>query len=463
MRVQGSGFRVPDGRGHVKYSVLSTKYSVLLVMPVLAANFASLIGCGHPAVAQAPPAKGSLEVVVVGKPMRKTLTLTTTQPARIEALEQAPIFSKIAAYVGQVQADYGDEVQKGQTLLTLVAPELDAALAQKKALLEKANAGLVQAEAGAKAAEAAVITAQSRVAQAEAGIDRANTDIARWRSENARIGQLVSSGSVNRQIADETQQKLGAAEAALKEALAAIEAAKAETNQSQAEAAKAAADVTAAKAEIRVAEQNVKQAEAEHSYLTITAPFAGVVTDRGVDPGHFVQPGGAARRPLFVIARNDKLRVFIAVPESDAAYVDIGDPVTIDLPAFRGAEVKGQVTRTAFALDVNSRSLDTMVDLDNPDRRLRPGMYATARITLQEQKDVLTLPAAAVVRQGKEAFCYRFVNGKASKTPIEVGIKVADEFEVVRGIGEGDAVILNKAASLKDGQAVEELKIPAKK
>lgn len=430
---------------------------------IAAALIFSLTGCDHPAAAQAPVSKSGLEVVVVGKPVRKTLTLVTTQPARIQALEQTPIHSRVAAYVGEVLVDYGDEVRKGQTLLKLVAPELDAALAQKKALVEKSEAGLIQAEAGLKAAESAVVTARSHIKQAEAGIDRAQTDVARWRSEHQRIGELVASGSVNRQLADETRQKLGAAEAALKEAQASIEAAKAEASQTEANAAKAAADVTAAKADIRVAFQNLKQAEAEYSYLTITAPFDGTVTSRVVDPGHLVQPGGTAQQPLFVIARNDKLRVFIAVPESDASYVDVGDRVALDLPAFRGAEITAKVTRTGFAFDPNSRSLDTIIDLENPERRLRPGMYATARITLQEQKHVLSLPAASVVRQGKEALCYRLIEGKAIKTPIELGVKVGDEFEVVRGVSEGDAVILNKATSLKDGQLVEELKVTAKK
>lgn len=417
----------------------------------------------QPAAAQAPAGKGALEVVLVGKPARKTLALTTTQPARIAPLEQTPIHSKTAAYVGQVLVDYGDPVKQGQTLLQLTAPELEAALAQRTALLAKAKAGLVQAEAGQRASEAAVLTAQSRIVQAEAGIDHANTDIARWRSENARIRQLVTSGSINRQLADETQQKLGASEAALKAAHAAIEAAKAAANQAQAEAARAAADVAAAKAEILVAEQNMQQAKVELSYLTITAPFAGVIVHRDVDPGHFVQPAGSDTQPLLVLARIDKLRVFIAVPENDAAFVDVGDPVTLDLNAFRGSEIPGKVTRTGIALDPGSRSLTAIVDLDNNEGRLRPGMYATARIGLQEQKDALVLPAAAVVRQGKEAFCYRYLNGKATKTPLQVGIKVADEFEVVSGITENAPVILNKAASLKDGQAVEELKAPAKK
>jgi HlyD family secretion protein len=469
-RVQGSGFGV-RGSARNKYSVLCMLYFVLSPQFSVFATLAicslllllTFAGCGSPATAQPQPSgSGALEVVMAGKPTRKSLTLTTTQPARIEALEQTPVHSKIAAYVGQVLVDYGDQVKQGQPLLKLLAPELDAGVAQKKALLEQARAGLVQAEAGAKAAEAAVVTAQAKVTQAEAGIDRAQTDIARWRSEFTRIRQLATSGSVNRQMVDETQQKLGAAEASLKEAAAAIEAAKAGVLQSQAEAAKAASDVTAAQAHIRVAEANVAQAAAEHSYLTVLAPFDGVVTLRRVDPGHFVQPAGAGSPPLLVVARSDKMRIFVAVPESDAAYVDVDDPVSVEVQSLRGAALSGKVTRTGFSLDPSSRSLETIIDLDNADGRLRPGLFATVKITLQEQQDALTLPSAAVVRQDKAAFCYRLIGGKAAKTPIQLGIKVADDFEIASGLAASETVILNKAGALRDGQAVEQLKPAAK-
>ncbi|MBW8885537.1 MAG: efflux RND transporter periplasmic adaptor subunit [Planctomycetia bacterium] len=341
---------------------------------------------------------------MAGKPTRKTLTLTTTQPARVEALEQTPVHSKLAAYVGEVLVDYGDQVKKDQPLLKLVAPELDADLVQKQALLEQARAGLLQAEAGSKAAEAAITTATAKAVQAEAGID---------------------------------------AEASLKDATAAIDAAKALVAQAQAEAAKAASDVTSAKAHIRVAQANLARSEAEHSYLTMRAPFDGIVTLRRVDLGHFVQPAASGSAPLLVVVRSDKMRVFVAVPESEAAYVDVGDPVTIESPTLGGAELKGKVTRTSAALDTVNRSLETIIDLDNSDGRLRSGLYATAKIT-------------------KEAHCYRLISGKAAKTPIQLGIKVADEFEVTSGISDNDTVILNKAASLKDGQAVEQLKPTAK-
>ena len=137
--------------------------------------------------------------------------------------------------------------------------------------------------------------------------------------------------------------------------------------------------------------------------------------------------------------------------------------MTLEVQSLRGAEIQGQVTRTGFALDEGSRSLETIIDLDNADGRLRPGLFATAKITLQEQKDALTLPAAAVVRQGKEAFCYRLIGGKATKTPIQLGIKVADEWEIAAGLSERDLVILNKAAALKDGQPALRLQAEAKK
>jgi RND family efflux transporter MFP subunit len=417
----------------------------------------------HAAGALSQPPAGSLEVVLTGKATRKTLALVTTQPARIEALEQAPIHSKVAAYVGEVLVDFGDRVKKDQPLVKLVAPEVDAEVTQKRALLEQVRAQLLQAEAGAKAADAAVTTANAKAAQTEAASERAKSDLVRWQSEFSRIGQLATSGSVNRQLADETQQKFGAAEASLKEAFAAITAAKAMAAQAQAEAAKSASDVTAAGAHVRVAEANLAQSAAMQGYLTIKAPFDGVVTSRRVDPGHFVQPAMSGAAPLLIVARSDKMRVFVAVPEMESAYVDLTDPVTIEVQSLRGAEFKGTVTRTSFALDADNRSLNTIIDIDNRDGRLRPGLYATAKILLQEQKDALTLPSAAVVRQGKEAFCYRLSGAKAAKTPIQLGIKVGDDFEVAGGLRDGDTVILNKAASLKDGQPVEVLKAEAKK
>jgi HlyD family secretion protein len=454
-RVQGAGFRVQD--------VLRTEYLVLGLL----LSIACFAGCGragdgsgadNPPVTHVKETGGSLEVVTAGPPVRKSLTLFTVQPARVEPIEQTPLQSKVAAYVAEVTADFGDRVEKDQPLVKLTAPELDAEVVQKKALLAQTRAELAQAESGVKAAQAAVATAEVRVKESQAVVDRSQADVRLRQLEFARAEQLAASGSLNQQLVDEAQQKLSAAEASVAESLASAQSVKALVAQAAAEADRAKADVEAARSRVNVATANIEQVEAMRTYLTLKAPFMGIVTERRVDPGHFVQPASADSQPLLVVARTDKMRVIVPVPESEASYVDIGDPVAIEIPSLRNAEFTGQVTRTSLSLGAGSRALDVIIDLDNADGRLRPGMYATARVTLQEQKDVLTLPGAAVVRQGKDAFCYRLVEGKATKSPLQLGFRVGDDFEIASGLSDSDTVILNKAAALKDGQAVEATK-----
>jgi RND family efflux transporter MFP subunit len=437
---------------------------------VIAGGLALLVGCGpavnaehaaQPAITLVSQEGGSLEVVMAGTPARKSLALVTTEPARIEAIEQTPIHSKLAAYVGQVLVDYGDQVQKDQPLIQLTAPELDAEVAQKNALLGQAKAELVQAESGQKAAQAAVVTAKSAVVQAAARLEKTEADIRFWKLKCQRFSDLATGGSLNQQLVEETEQSASAAQSAHKEALAAIDSTQAGVAQSEAQAAKAAADVEAAKSRVLVAQANLAHVEALHSYLTIKAPFAGVVTSRHVDPGHFVQPATGNGTKVLVIARTDKMRIFVPIPEIKASYVDLGDKVTVEVQSLQGAEFQGKVTRTSFALASDNHSLDTIIDIDNPESRLRPGMYATARLTLDERPDALTLPSAAVVRQDKEAFCYRLVDGKAVKTALQLGIRVLDDIEIAGGLSDNDQVILNKATTLKDGQSVEVAKPPA--
>lgn len=443
-----------------------------IVVAIISTLGVALIGC-RPALeagnvanaAQAglsqPTAGGAVEVVLAGPPVRKSLKLISAQPARVEPIEQTPIQSKISAYVAEVTVDFGDSVKKGQPLIKLQAPELDAELVQKQALLEQAKAEWAQAESGVKAADAAITTAKSKVTQTQAAIDRSRADVGLRESEHQRIEELATSGSVNRQLLDEAQQKLRAAEASVAEALAAKESSQAVVAQAQAEAANAAADVVAAKARVRVAEANVAQVEAMRSYLTLFSPFDGVVTMRHVDPGHLVQPASASGGSLLVVARTDKMRITAPVPELEAAYVDVGDDVTVEVQSLRSAQFAGKVSRTSLALDEGSRALDAIIDLENADGRLRPGMYAIARLTLDERQDVLTLPSAAIMRQGGDVFCYRHAEGKAVKTPVQLGIRVGDDFEITSGLSADDPVILNKATALKDGQAVAATRPPA--
>ncbi|HEX3601607.1 MAG TPA: hypothetical protein VHU84_15755, partial [Lacipirellulaceae bacterium] len=205
----------------LNFTILKFVVGVCSCFAVLAA-----IGCNRGASAPATtvvPAKGATVArVTVGKPQHKTLIAKTTQPARIEAFEETPLFTKIAGYVGEVHVDIGDKVTKDQSLVTLRVPELADDVQQKTALVNQAEAEFKQAEAAVVAANAAAETATATIAEAQANTTRAAGEYERWKSEYERVKSLAGIGSVTQKLADETLNQFHAAEAAREAAAAAV-------------------------------------------------------------------------------------------------------------------------------------------------------------------------------------------------------------------------------------------------
>lgn len=438
-----------------------------------ATGFVLLIaGCGRSAanpVSTSPPESAAprLERVAAGPPLRKTLTLSSVQPASIEPYEQTPLYSKLAGYVDEVLVDIGDRVTKDQPLVRLWVPELLDERVQKEALVAQADAELAQAKAAVVAAQAVAKTAEARLAGVRAGVLRAEGEHARWKAKSDRITQLVASGVVTSKLADETLNQLRAAEAALAESQAAIDAVQAEIDEARAQVLKAEADEAAAAARLQVARADLARTVTMLQYCEIRAPFAGVVTARNVDTRHFVQPAGGSSPPLAVVARRDRVRVFAAIPETEVGLVSAApeqpDPVTVTVPALGNRTFDGQVTRTSWSLDPNNRSLNVEVDLDNPDDLLRPGMYATMTIRLAEVPNALTIPAAAVVRAEGDTFCCCVADGGViERRAVQLGLRSRDEIEVRSGLTDGDVVVLARAGGLQAGQRVEVISPAAK-
>jgi RND family efflux transporter MFP subunit len=185
-----------------------------------------------------------------------------------------------------------------------------------------------------------------------------------------------------------------------------------------------------------------------------------------VDTGHFVQPAGAGKaEPLFTVVRLDTVRIPVDVPEADAGLVHKGDKATVRIPALKGAEFAGEVKRTAEALDPGSRTLRVEIDLPNPDRKLRPGLYVNTRITAP-MPEAWVLPANAVVKQADQTVCFLYRDGKAVRLPIQPGRSDGKFTEVFKKQKAGspaewedwdgkEDVLAGPANTLADGQAVE--------
>jgi len=446
-------------------TALSITFAFLFACLLTTFGCSSNDATGPAGNAGAAPAS-TLDRVTAGVPTKKTLQLFSEQPGRVIAFEETPILSKLPGYVESVQFDIGDKVSKGQVLIRIHAPEYKDQLEQKRGLLGQAAAQVKQTEAALVAAKAASNSSISMVAQAEAGVGRTDADYARWESELQRIQQLVSKGSVTPKFADETSNQFRSADAAREEALASIESAKARQREAEANVLTAQADIDAAKAKLKVAQADIAQAETMLTYTELTAPFDGFVTSRHVDAGHYVQPAGANNaQPLMTIANVSKVRVFINVPESEAAWVDAGfgdanagDPVTIFSPSLPGGKIEALVTRTSLQLDPQSRSLAVEIDLDNSHLKLLPGAFVTTKLRLEQRENVLTLPTGAIIKAEDGNKCCVVIDGKVQHRPIELGLRVGDDVEIQSGLDGTETVVLLRASSLQAGQSVEIIK-----
>lgn len=424
-------------------------------------------GCRHEAGAIDAPDGDTLVRVTPIKPTRESLVRFTEQPGQIAAIEEAPIYAKVSGYVRKVHVDIGDKVTgpvyddgklvtAGQTLLEIDVPELEKELAQRNAAIEQAKSETKQAEAAIKVAQASKASAAATVEETKAMVERANAERDRWQSELDRITDLAARQAVTNKLVDETQSKFRAADAAGREIAAKILSAEAHVTEGDALIEKAQADAEAAAAKQDVAVADRDRTASLLSYTTLTAPFSGVVAARHVDTGHLVNANSQAKEALLVIVRPEIVRVYVDVPEVDAVFIEPGAEAQLRVPSLAAEEVKGTVTRTTWVLDQATRTLRTEIDVPNPDSRLRPGMYAYAKLKVAERQDAWVIPKTAILTSGGQSFVWRVeADGTLIKQAIQTGLEAGGKVEVLAGLTGEQALLGVNPAAFREGQKVE--------
>jgi RND family efflux transporter MFP subunit len=182
-----------------------------------------------------------------------------------------------------------------------------------------------------------------------------------------------------------------------------------------------------------------------------------VVTARNVHTGHLVQPGtGSGGNPLLVVARTGIMRIFVDVPETDAALVSVGAEARVTVPASPSETHAGIVKRTAWRPDSSFRSLRIEIDLPNDEGKLLPGMVANVRLKLAERTAALSLPRRAVLAGDGKTYCLTInAENRVVQTSVETGIHDGDDIEVISGLGGDEQVIGTNAAAFHAGQQVD--------
>ena len=402
------------------------------VLPLLVVGALGITqaGCNGKAPTGSPADQGAAEKanVLVTNVRSGNLRRNVELPTTVEGYESAKLMSKIGGYVAQIHVDIGDEVQQGQPLAVLYAPELEDEVERQARLV-------IQAEAGLNSRQAEIMLAEARLEEYNSLLELRNIEL-------QRASNLVSKGALKQQKLDEAEYAVQSTQAAIKSMGARVDA--------------AGAVLAAATAHREVAIAELSKAESMAAYRTITAPFNGVITRRLVDPGAFVLPAtNSAATPLFDIARVDKVRLIVFLPLDQAGALDVGDPVVLDhiegLPIRRIETIGGEpitIDRHSKSFDTSSRMMRAEIDIDNEmlleetGKQLRPGDYGKVTITLETYDGIPTVPTTALGSNNLGSFIF-FVdsNDICFEIPVTVQIVNGDVAGLAGGIEIGSKIV----------------------
>jgi RND family efflux transporter MFP subunit len=391
----------------------------------LAAIFTA--ACSHTTASEgANGTAPEVPAVAVAQVKTEDISRNLILTAEFKPYQEVDIMAKVAGYIKQINVDIGDRVAQGQLLATLEIPEMADDL-------NHANASVERSQAGVRQAQDELNRAKSAQAIADLTYQRLN-DVSQKRP-----------GLVAQQEIDDAHSK----------ALVA-----------QAQTAAASSAVQAAGEQVHVNQSDVAKVHTLMDYTRVTAPFDGVITKRYADLGSMIQAGTASQSqamPVVRISQNNLLRLILPVPESAVSTVHIGQQVEVKVPTMHRS-FPGLVRRFEDKLSLETRTMNTEVDVPNASLLLMPGMYAEVDLTLAQRNKALTIPVTAVDtdagKSGSDATTSGQVTVVTANNRIELrkvllGIETANEVEIRSGLNEGDMVVIGSRSGLQPGQEVK--------
>lgn len=369
--------------------------------------------------ARAQEQQSALLVVQVMTVHKASALEQLTLPGTVTPVNSAHIYARAAGYIKKRYADLGDRVHSGQLLALISAPDLDAIVVQNQSLLQQDKDSLTKA--------------QSQLQLQQVTYSRVHT--------------LVQHGVLSQQDDDASVAALRAAEA----------------------------DVSFAQNAIKGAEATLTHASVLASFEEVRSPIDGTITARNVETGTFVSPVGQAQGPsplpasmgqagpptggaqggeLFAIADLRDLTIFVAVPEQDAPYVQTDRGAELTFSEFPGEPFGGTIIRTNDSLSQETRSLVLEVRVNDPQHRLRPGMFASVQLRFDAPQPGILVSGDSVITQARGEFVPIVQDGVIHMQPVLLGRDLGTQIYVTSGLQDGDLVVVSPTDQVKEGSRV---------
>jgi len=397
-------------RAKHKYLTASAIVTILVVVILLRLTGRS---------AKADQARESLSrPAAVSLVRRSAIVNAVTLSGAFRPYQVVDVHAKVAGFIRRIFVDVGDKVRAGQVLAILEVPELSAQV---------------------EGARAAIRKNQDAIRRAQSEIRRAESSHGAYHAAYTRLKQASDArpGLIAEQELDDAQAKDLETEAQVESARAALA-----ESQSQ----------------LAVAQADLDRLAALESYSQITAPFSGVVTKRYADTGALIQAGTASdtqSMPVVQLAEWSRLRLVVPVPESAVPQVRLGSVVQVHVSAL-GRNFEGRVARFADALNDETRTMHTEIDVENSEGMLKEGMYAEAKLVLTQRDSALTVPVEALDRNASGATVMVVdADSRVKEQPVTLGMEGSDRVEVLSGLAEGNEVVVGSRSQFEAGQKVQ--------
>ncbi|MBO9703864.1 MAG: efflux RND transporter periplasmic adaptor subunit [Sporocytophaga sp.] len=341
--------------------------------------------------------KDEVALVAVSKVLSLQPEKPLLLPGELHPWNKVSIYSKVKGFVKELKVDRGSQVRKGQILAELDAPEVLAEFDQAKGQLS--------------AAEGAYEESKARL-------------IASSLTYNRLIKANATRGAVALNELDQAQAKMFAD----------------------------SASVFNAKGNLDAARSHYRTKQELVNYLSITAPFDGVIIERNISPGALTGATDGNSKPLFVLEDNSRLRLTLAVPELYSNTVSKEGVVTFQVSAVPDKDFKAKFGRSAGSVLDKNRVMMAEFDYNNITKELKAGMYADVQIPVVRSSATLFVPKSAVVNSSEEVFVIRNNKNKAEWVPVKKGIVLDTLVEVFGDLSKGDVILKEGSEEIRDGQ-----------
>ncbi len=420
------------------------------------ANKASAQGDGSKSTKQQQAAPMRVKVTY---PKEGGVERLVRRPATVQAFEFADLYAKVSGYLRNQKVDIGWRVKADDVLAEVYAPEKYKDVEKAGADRRKAEANVNAAKAQLNRAEADQKAAQSRYEQSKSDVKKAQAMVSLRRKQYKRYRGLAEDKAIQLELVDEKMEAQLVAEAAETAAEKAVTTAYDQLEAAKADVVQAKANIEDAKAALGVAQAALDRAEVFAKYTQIVSPYTGVVTKRNFHNGDFIRDASReGEKPVLAVARTDKMRIIVQVPDTAVPYLKVDDPVTLRIDTLPDRHFKGKVARMAYQESYDTRTMRTEVDLENPDGLLKDGMYGEMTIHLGREKG-LRIPSKCLTgnEKGNERAVYVVREGKAKEVKVEIGIDDGIEVTIRKGVKQGDQVVVDRPSGMTDNSPVEVL------